>query len=290
MGGTALKRKCFLILLVALSIAVVFSACRGSANTGDGDELSKLKAQVKELESQNRDLQKQLDKLAKPKANEVDSKKADLDGDGSDETITLKIDEKKSYFELTVNNMIISGKGDNLNEKLEIVDFDKSDSTKEIVVSQKGSVSEAYVYYYKYSDDGIIFIGKVIGSPESVTYNGNGSISAIAKGDLTDGWYYVSAFSVLDNSLVHEPPLSGVFIMKSKATVLKPITVDVEGSNSYMTLITGEEITFLQSDNTSEVLASTMTGLLFKVLFDESGIIKGTEYHLSDVFDTSIKY
>lgn len=283
-----MKRKYLLIFVLALLAAFLLVACKGSADPSD--ELGSLRAKVKELESQNKDLQKQLDKLAKPKANETDSKKSDLDGDGIAETITLKIDEKKSYFELTVNNMIISGKGDNLNEKLEIVDFDKSDPAKEIAISQAGSVSEAHVYYYKYTNDGIIFIGKVIGTPDSVTYNGNGSISAIARGDLTDGWYYVSAFSIKDNSLIPEQPISEIFIMKSKAVVLQPITVDIEGSSSNMTLIKGEELTLVQSDNKSEVLADTLTGLQFRVFFDETGMIKGTEYKMSDVFKTFINY
>ncbi|MDD4493316.1 MAG: hypothetical protein PHV32_03045 [Eubacteriales bacterium] len=283
-----MKRKLLFILVLALMAAFLLTACKGSADPSD--ELASLRSKVKELESQNKDLQKQLDKLVKPKANEVDSKKADLDGDGAAETVTLKIDEKKSYFELTVNNMIISGKGDNLNENLEIVDFDKSDSSKEIAISQTGSVSEAHVYYYKYTSDGIIFVGKVIGTPESVTYNGNGSISAIARGDLTDGWYYISAFNIEDNSLIPEQPTSEIFSMKSKAVVLKPITVDIEGSSSNMTLIKGEVLTFVQSDNKSEVLADTLTGLQFRVFFDETGTIKGTEYKMSDVFETSINY
>lgn len=79
--------------------------------------------------------------------------------------------------------------------------------------------------------------------------------------------------------------LTGFFKNLTQVKVLKPITIEVEGTDSDMTLIVGEKLLLIQSNNKSEVMIETLTGLKSRFNVDMNFCISGTEYGLNDVFE-----
>ena len=79
--------------------------------------------------------------------------------------------------------------------------------------------------------------------------------------------------------------MNGLFKDLTTVKVLKPITIEVEGTDSDMTLIVGEEPLLIQIDNESKVMIETLTGLKGCIKIDTNHKISGTEYRLNDVFE-----
>ncbi|ATB30762.1 hypothetical protein [Melittangium boletus] len=88
---------------------------------------------------------------------------ADLDGDGRPESITLRWTEDDSRFTLQVAGASLQVKTDNgANFEVQVVDLDKGDKWKELVVSAYGEVdSDHHVYFLGYDGKTLRRLGDV---------------------------------------------------------------------------------------------------------------------------------
>lgn len=283
-----LKSKFIIICLTALFTVLLLTACGRSKDPVS--ELDSLKSEIKALISENKAFKKQIKKLErelaslkKSQTDVSDTSEADLDGDGETDYITLRLDEEGGFFELSVNNMIISGAGYGSDIGMEIVDLDSEDLLKEVAVYYSGSMP--CTDFYRYTSDGIVSLGRVSGTIDSIEIIGDGSIIAEIKSSLLEGLVFPGPLSLTDGRLIPEPPESGLYMISTEVRVLKPITINVEGTDSNMTLIVGEELILVQSDNESKVLLETQTGLQSWLNIDKNYMIMGTAYKLNEVFE-----
>ncbi len=215
--------------------------------------------------------------------------KADLDGDGTQENISLATDHYNNNINLTINYVSITSLGSNLDKMIKIVDMDTTDLLKEIAVPESGPSSDNMVSFYAYIPTNIIFMGKVGGVlDKSIDITGSGEIIARTRAHIFQTWFYKDTYQLIDNhTLVHVVPPDDLYSMNNEqVTVKKSIPIyKTPNGELLVDLKVGEKVTLLKSDDKEKILLKTESGKQGWILIERFDHIKGTNYSASDVFD-----
>jgi hypothetical protein len=139
----------------------------------------------------------------------------DLNNDGKKESIIYKISNKG--FSLQVNNQLTTNElYTNLQKRFAIVDVDKSDNYKEIVIFDEGPSNDYTSIFYQFFNNKLVKIGEIGGIYRiGLHVYGNGIIEGIIRPHILQTWYLKEKY-VLKN---HE---------------FKPISQDIYKTNFYV--------------------------------------------------------
>lgn len=139
----------------------------------------------------------------------------DLNGDGKPEQITSKGTQAQDWgmtnkvynqIEFSVGDQTLSLESAEWDSFLYIVDIDKDDNYKEIVVYDYGPSNDPVDYYYYYNGNKIEFMGSVQGHINENNDIEDGVLHAKIRNDILDTHYYDLDYHLDDNHhLVAEP-------------------------------------------------------------------------------------
>jgi hypothetical protein len=101
------------------------------------------------------------------------SEQVDLDGDGRPEQITLAVDRESSHFTLSVNGARAAGESvEEIDDpELGVVDLDKGDRARELIVYAQGASDYDDYFIYAYDGHALKKLGEL---HNAVSYTGNG--------------------------------------------------------------------------------------------------------------------
>lgn len=212
----------------------------------------------------------------------TDTQTVDLDGDGKQETVTAEfadINEEtgdSGYCIIKIGDKSITIPGYEFQPKMYIVDIDKSDSFKEIAVTDNGPSSD-YVTHFCYFNKDVINMGKVPGSMSgaldyveaynnkefvdtvegvkecAVHTNGDGKVIGTPRGKLFQTWIYFNDYK-LDGQHMLSAVKKSFYeaAWKNRLTVKKTVTVyGNDKKKVLMKLKKGDKVIFWGSDEKS---------------------------------------
>lgn len=204
----------------------------------------------------------------------------DVNGDGKEENIKL------DYYNraLTVNDMTIAAGSTSVKNKLAIVDINKKDLLKEMVIKQRGysDYDEVIFYYF----DGKTFVGKHCINGSDFFVDGSGKFTTTNKRSQTFfTWSHDVEYNLTENYGFQEVskemyPLSIKLKVKHELQLQKSKT-DKEIAT---TLKVGEEVELIGCDDKTWCCIRTSSGVIgwFEV---QGQHIKVLNLHSADVFD-----
>ena len=212
----------------------------------------------------------------------------DLNGDGIKDEINFSSDE--SEFVLEINDSKIEDFGAYLEGNYYIVDIDKEDDYKEILISDWGPSDDYVTFYYYYDGNEIVSMGITEGmysdSWSNIVIKGNGTIGTSTRGGILHTWFYKDYYKLDSNhKLVHVP--QDLYEMTWEVTVKKsiPLLESRDSDKVIAYLEVGEKATILSSDDVSWCFVKKEDGT--KGWFEIEGYskIKGTDYTGEEVFE-----
>jgi len=166
----------------------------------------------------------------------------DLDGNGIKDTITYKIDDKHERYWLTVNDTTITGRGEALIDSIAVVDIEKRDRLKEIVISEKGPSDDYLSRIFFYFNSKIEKTGEISGLfCYGLQFDNSGRVIANTRGSILQTWFFDVTYYLNENHKLIKIPNqiyktdSPVFLKqelkifekrdeKSNYIILKPFT------------------------------------------------------------------
>lgn len=103
---------------------------------------------------------------------EGNTAKLDLNGDKVKDLVRLECEPGSNSYTLYINDISVTGDGDNLDGVLFLCDINKSDRYNELAVTESGPSGDYRTYFYCYDGKQIRFMGVIQGSGPSVRMTG----------------------------------------------------------------------------------------------------------------------
>lgn len=184
----------------------------------------------------------------------------DLDNNGKKESVIYK--PSKEGFSLQINNEVVTNKFyTNLQDKFAIVDIDKSDKYKEIVIFDEGPSADYTSIFYQFYNNKIIELGTVGG-----IYNiglhiyGNGTLEGLTRAKILQTWYFNEKYILKNHKLEIIP--QDVYKTNYYVFVKRDIKLHTTKSEkiSCFTLYKGQIVNIVGCDNNRWCLMETSTG------------------------------
>ncbi len=185
----------------------------------------------------------------------------DLNGDGIKDIIKLDCRKGENQYELTINNITVSGSGDNLDGIMYITDIDNKDNYKEIAITESGPSNDNMTSFYYYDGSRVVFMGKVQGSEYSIKINGTGKFSTKTRGLILQTWFYTDEYKLSSShKLLHIPEKYRK--MNTIVTINKQLELrkSPDESTPVLTLHIGEKVILTDTDNIEWCAVETANG------------------------------
>ena len=173
----------------------------------------------------------------------------DLDGDGKNEKVFYSLDDFKINdvsYKKDIETLVYEDNPDEYSYI--IVDLDKSDNQKEIVLKSEGPSDDpsAHIFTYK---NGLVKLG---GLPAFVSYydsfDGKGNIYADVRLDILQTWFAPETWSLKNNEIVRNT--DHIYYPRPRTVTLKvdlPVYKDMNSKET--TIIKPQKVTITQTDN-----------------------------------------
>jgi len=207
----------------------------------------------------------------------------DLNGDGKLDTIKYIVKDLNTCS-LTVNGISIVHTGFNPGKSISIIDIEKKDKLKEIILTDNKSDNTNSSYYYFYNGLKIIFLGKVDGS--NMVYYGDGTFVAEIRASILETWYYKAKYHINSNHKIVLIPKK-LYEIGDVVTVKKSIRLQKSPTDSTTVakLSVGEKVTILYGDTRKWFIIKTSKKVNGWLAVKDCTKIVGTNYNSWDVFD-----
>ena len=207
----------------------------------------------------------------------------DLNGDGKDDTIKYTVKDLNTCT-LTVNNVSITHTGFNPGNSISIIDIDKKDKYKEIVITDNKSDNANSSYYYFYNGRKIIYMGEVDGN--NMVYPGEGRFTSEMRASTLQTWYYTANFKINRKHKIVFIPKS-LYKLGITKIVKKPVSLQLSQTNgaTAVRLKVGEKVTILYGDAKKWFLIKNSKNVKGWLAVENDTEIAGTRYNSWDVFD-----
>jgi hypothetical protein len=119
----------------------------------------------------------------------------DLNGDGKKDVIQYR--RTSDGFILSVNNKSVSSSYYNLADSFAIVDMDKKDKYKEIIISDYGPSDDSESAFYFYNGKDIIYMGTTGALFEGgLKIDGSGEFWAESRGQILQTWFFDKLYTL----------------------------------------------------------------------------------------------
>lgn len=162
----------------------------------------------------------------------VSSSKYDLDGDGKKDSlsITFQADEYDYYYAYRIKINKTSSKKIQCfayANKIELIDIDKKDKYKEIVISFMAENDVQYMRLYRWTGKSIVLLGELDGgriNNSNVKFSGDGNIRTYLRTDILGTFNYYKKYKLQSKSPWIKPIAQSVYQTTDSltATVIKP--------------------------------------------------------------------
>lgn len=187
----------------------------------------------------------------------------DLNGDGKNDEIVYKILNERGYT-LSINGISVEdGKFTNLADFFAVVDIDKSDKYKEILISDYGPSNDDVSTYYYFDGNKLIKMGETGGVIEynEIKIDGSGNFSALTRGQILQTWYFDKHYKLTSDHKVIEIP-TVIYKTDFDVFVKRQIKLYTEKSDTskYFYLHEGQVVKIVGNDNKEWCLIETSTG------------------------------
>ncbi|WP_052045086.1 YARHG domain-containing protein [Caloranaerobacter azorensis] len=199
----------------------------------------------------------------------------DINGDGKTERILFEL-ENMSNYKLHINNLVIEGELGNYSNNFAIVDIDKNDNFKEIIISDYGPSNDYVSYFYCYDGQNIIKMGQTEGLFEyGIKIDGMGKLSARTRSKILQTWFFDKYYTLSKEHKLIEVP-QDIYITNYDVFIKRPIKLLKNRGNSddYFILNEGRKVTIVGTDDKEWCLVETKTGERGWFAVDEFLIIR----------------
>jgi predicted secreted protein len=212
----------------------------------------------------------------------------DLNGDGTPETIRFHCLEGGDRYTLSVNDVYVTGEGNNLDGWCTVINIDATDKFSEIAVSESGPSSDDATTFYYYDGGQIIRMGKIEGSFSNfLKIDGSGWVETKTRGKTIHTWFYPDFYKLSSAHLLEKVPRD-LCEMNHKVTVIRefPLQKSREDTSIAMVLKPGEEAVFVSSDDKNWCLVQVADGRRGWFSYEGYNKISGVEeLRISDIFE-----
>ncbi|MEW6182130.1 MAG: stalk domain-containing protein [Bacillota bacterium] len=211
----------------------------------------------------------------------------DLNGDGELDTIKFNCLEGGESYTLNVNNLSVTGQGDNLDGLCQIVDVDSKDKLKEITVSESGPSDDYATAFYYYDGERIVSMGRVEGSASTfLKVDGSGTVETKTRGATIHTWFYPDYYRLSGTHLLERVPQE-LYEMNHKVRVKRELALQKSraGGITGVVLIPGEEAVLVGSDDKGWCLVENSEGMRGWFAYEGYNTISGTQLTTEDVFE-----
>jgi hypothetical protein len=207
----------------------------------------------------------------------------DLDGDGAKDEIRLTARSGRygyGPFTLHVNDVAIEGRGDNLDERISVVDIDTTDIMREIAISESGPSDDHATHFFAFDGFQIIPLGELPGSDE-LRIDGSGVVRSQRRGRILGTWYTPVTYRLTKEHRLEE--ISQAFYEMNISTVLRadlPLLSDRgEGAHLIGVIHAGARALLLRTDEEAwcEIESESGTRGWFRVCRD---VVGQTAHHV----------
>ncbi|WP_427339493.1 YARHG domain-containing protein [Caloranaerobacter sp. DY30410] len=209
----------------------------------------------------------------------------DINGDGKTERILFKLENMNSY-KLYINDLVIEGELVYSSKYFAIVDIDKNDNFKEIIISDYGPSDDYVSYFYCYDGQNIIKMGQTEGLFEyGIKIDGAGKFSARTRGKILQTWFFDKYYTLSKEHKLIEVP-QDIYITDYDVFVKKPIKLLRSRNNSddYFVLHEGHKATIVGTDDKEWCLVETSTGERGWFAVDKFSIIRSEGLDVYKIF------
>jgi hypothetical protein len=213
------------------------------------------------------------------------SVKVDLNGDGIMETVRIEVNQEKSRYTLFVNDVKVSGAGEELAGGFVLVDLDKSDLFQEIAVSEHGPSDDPRTTFYYFDGKQLLPMGSIEGLVQAMEFDGKGGFTAPARGQILQTWFYPKSYRLGESRLlVHVP--QELYPMNTKVKVIKAVPLRRDRQKEIFNVIlgVGETATILSSDDKEWCLVENSKGVKGWIRIYNFNIIGGLNKPATDYF------
>jgi len=191
----------------------------------------------------------------------------DVNGDGVKEAIiyeNLREDGYNTGYKLSIDSKFVEdGEYTNLANFFVVVDIDKSDEYKEIVISDYGPSSDNFSVFYCYDGGHIVKMGETGGLAESneIIIDGSGSFTAMTRGQILQTWFFNKYYKLTSVHKIIEIP-QDVYTTDYDVFVVHQIKLynDRNDKGQYFDLLEGQIVKIIGTDDKEWCLIETSTG------------------------------
>lgn len=194
------------------------------------------------------------------------STKADLDGEGKEESVFLLVKkspngDEVNAIELHVDEKTVDYEGEMIDPLFKIVDISDQDKYLEIALSEEGPSGDYATIFFRYDGKNLKelkkisgFLGKYPGSENlgSVIIDHSGLVRTKTRGEILHTWFYDDSYRLNEaDELVNVK--QDIYEMNTEVEVIKEIKLKKsKGSDDDgITLNKGEKVNIDQTDNIS---------------------------------------
>ncbi|WP_054869955.1 YARHG domain-containing protein [Caloranaerobacter sp. TR13] len=209
----------------------------------------------------------------------------DINGDGKTERILFKLENMNSY-KLYINDLVIEGELVYSSKYFAIVDIDKNDNFKEIIISDYGPSDDYISYFYYFDGEDIIKMGNTEGLFEyGIKIDGTGKFSVRTRGKILQTWFFDKYYTLTKEHKLVEIP-QDIYITNYDVFVKKPIKLlrNRNNSDDYFVLHEGQKATIVGTDDKEWCLIETATGERGWFAVDNFSIIRSEGLHAYKIF------
>lgn len=207
--------------------------------------------------------------------------RADLDGDGEEETILVTLSEPDEYGS---RHACLSVNGADLTESLRsfdgaqlwdpdelywvITDIDRADGVLELGIQDLGPSDDPFTNFFRYDAGALSFLGGVPGlvymdyAESPLSFDGDGVIEGYLRYGVLQTWFGRASYRLENGGITLEPAEVYYALDPQTVTVLEPTAARASADEAAetTTLAIGTELTLLGSDNDTWVLCAAASG------------------------------
>lgn len=234
------------------------------------------------------------DKVDSSTTQVVATAQADINADGTDENIALSLElatdplDRAIYSWLIVNNQRVLVSGVNPLKYIGIVDFDVSDSKREIAISDLGPSGDYTTNFYSFDGSSIIHLGETQGLFDQVQFLGDRTFITITRASIIDTWFYKDIFQLnAENKIERVPQVFYERIGTNPVKVLAEFSLQVSPTDSTAALLLtpDEEVTIIGCDDIAWCQIETSSGGTGWFAIEQFNILKNTGKPITDYLE-----
>lgn len=208
----------------------------------------------------------------------------DINGDEIKESIYYERND--GGYRLFINNTSVEGKGGNYSDFFAVVDINKTDKFKEIIISDYGPSDDYLSVYYYFDGKDIIKMGETEGLFEyGIDIDGSGKFSAMARADILQTWFFDRYYKLSEEHKINEIH-QDIYSTNYDVFIKQPIKLlkKIDDKNDYFILNEGQKARIVGTDNKEWCLIETSTGKRGWFAIDNYWIIRDVNLEAPKVF------